>query len=192
MQVKKPNVFKMVNVFMAVICIITLFANQVNVDVLSEDKATSVIGNDVFEYHSSENTFSLIKNGNLFGTLKTDKKIKFQPSKLMLKPHAVFIAGKLIAAGFAAAAAGGSFAAGIMAALPASLGGGAAIAGAGAAACVEVPGAAAVAATLGGAGEVAAAAAAAEAAALAGGGMAVLSAVLVPVLIGLGVGSVFA
>lgn len=187
MKIKKISLFKVVNVFMAVFCTGVMYANHVGVNLLSGEEAISLIGNDVFEYQITENTFSVHKNSNLVGTMPTNKKMKFKSSKPLLQPTAVLIAGKVIAAGIAAAATGGSFAAAAGAAMAGAMnaiGGAAAATGA---AAVALPGAAAVEATIGGAG-VAAAAAAAEAAA-AGAGIAALTAIIVPVLVAAGVGA---
>lgn len=153
---------------MAVFCVGTMYINHVGVNVLNSEKAISSIGSDDFEYQSSDNSFSVHKNGTLVGKIPTKQKMKIKSSKALLQPHAIAVAGKVIAAGFAAAAAGSTFAAGAGTALTGAI---EAIAGAGVvvgAACAEVPGAAA------------------------GSGMAVLMSIIVPVLIGAGIGSILA
>lgn len=183
----KIRLFKIINGTMASLCVGIMLMNHVGIAVLGDDKATSTVGDNIFEYVTTDNLFSIYRNGKFVGQIPTAKKMHFNSNKPFLQCNAVAIAGKIIAAGVAAQIAGQAFGAAAIAELQATIGavGGAAVAGA--AACVELPGAAAVSATLGGAGEAAAAAAAADAALAAGGTMAVITSVVVPILMGAGI-----
>ncbi|MDR1628555.1 MAG: hypothetical protein LBR79_07305 [Oscillospiraceae bacterium] len=59
---------------MAVFCVGTIYVNYVEVNLINGEKVTSSIGNDIFEYQSTVNTFSVRKNGNLVGIIPTSKK----------------------------------------------------------------------------------------------------------------------
>lgn len=172
----KNNLFKLVNVFMVVFSICTMFMNHVGVNVLNADAATSLVNGDKFEYKTSDNSFMFKKNGKLIGSLPTDKKMSIRNDNMLFHSNA----GVVLAKSMAAFAIGGppAAAAAAVAGLQEILGG----AFTTAVAVLEIPGEAAVAATLAGAGEAAAAAAAAEAAVVAGGASALFSTFIVPVL----------
>lgn len=182
MKFIKNNLFKLVNVFMVVFSICTIFMNHVGVNVLNADAATSLVNGDNYEYKTSDNSFMFKKNGKLIGSLPTNRKMSIRNDNLLFRSNATVVLGKAVAAfaigGPAAAAAA------TVGALEEILG----AAFATAAAVVEIPGEAAVAATLAGAGEAAAAAAAAEAAIAAGGFSALFSAFITPVLAAGGIG----
>lgn len=171
----KNNLFKLVNVFMVVFSICTMFMNHVGVNVLNADAATSSINGDNFEYKTSDNSFMFKKNGKLIGSLPTDKKMSIRNDNMLFQSNAVVVVAKAAAA----AAAGASFGAAVVDGIVNIIGPGALAA---AAESMALPGAAAVEATMAGAGEAAAAAAAADAALMAGGTAAVISSVVLPML----------
>lgn len=170
----KNNLFKLVNVFMVVFSICTMFMNHVGVNVLNADAATSSINGDNFEYKTSDNLFMFKKNGKLIGFLPTDRKFNFAESNSILNFN-----NNAIGVGIAAAV-GKS-----VGNAAATIGGGAL---AGGAAMLSVPGTAAVEATLAGAGVAAAEAAAAAAATTATTGGALI-AIAGPVGIGICIGA---
>lgn len=171
----KNNLFKLVNVFMVVFSICTMFMNHVGVNVLNADAATSLVNGDNYEYKTSDNSFMFKKNGKLIGSLPTNRKFSIRNDNLLFHSNAILVVAKASIA----AAAGASFGAALWEGLVNIVGPGAF------AAAVDnmvLPGAAAVEATLAGAGEAAAAAAAADAALMAGGTAAVISSVVLPML----------
>lgn len=192
MQMKKLNLFKTINIIVFFICATSMAANCVNTNILNDQKVISSINNDVFEYQCAENEFSITKNNELVGKIPFDGDVHFKTSRPFMLCNATVYGAKIIYVGVKAQRSGGSFGE----AAAAELKNMASAVGAGAtgiaAACVELPGGAAVSATLGGAGEVAAAAAAADAALATGGTTAVVSSVIVPVLVGAGVGALIA
>lgn len=183
MFLKNLNLFKIVNIFMLLFCVCSLFFNYSGVNVLNANKAISSIDGNNFEYLTSDNSLIFKKNGNFIGKVSTNKKLSIRNDNIFFYNNAIIVAGKITAA----VAAGGLAAAGpaAIAGLQEVLGG----AFATAVATLQLPGEAAVAATLGGAGEAAAAAAAADAAVAAGGIGALMSTFVVPVLIAAGVGA---
>lgn len=172
---------------MALLCVGITLMNHIDVNVLNDERAISTGGDNVFEYVTTDNLFSIYKNGEFVGQMPTTRKMHFNSNKPFLQCNAMAIAGKIIAAGVAAQNAGQAFGAAAIAELQATIGavGGAAVVGA--VACVELPGGAVISATLGGAGEAAAAAAAADAALVAGGTTAVITSVIVPILMVAGI-----
>ncbi len=100
MKVKKISLFYAVNIFMVVFCIGAMCANHTVLNFLNMEEAKCSIGNDIFEYKATENAFSVHKNGNLVGTMPTNKKMQFKSTKSFLQPHACVVAGKVISAGF--------------------------------------------------------------------------------------------
>lgn len=180
---KKFNLFKTINMFMAVFCFCSICMNHIGVNVLNANTATSSINGNDFEYETSDSSLVFKKNGQFNGCLPTDKKLSIKNDNLLFHSNATVVLAKATAAFAAGGIAAASAAA--VEGLQAILGG----AFATAAAAVELPGGAAVAATLGGAGEAAAAAAAADAAIAAGGMGALFSAFIVPVLVAGGIGA---
>lgn len=186
---KKIDLFNLFNAVMAVFCIVILSLNYIGCNVLSSQKLDCNIQDNKFSYLSKGNEIIVTKNDNFIGKIKFKDHMLFRSSWKFpgLRCNAIVLAGKIVAAGIAAAVAGSSVGAAIIAEVQgaiAAIGGAAA---AGGVACIELPGGAAVSATLGGAGEAAAAAAAADAAIAAGGAAAVISSIVVPILIGAGV-----
>ena len=181
MKTKKYNLFQLVNSVMAVFCVGTVWMNHVGVSVLNSDTATSSINGNTFEYTTSDNSLMFKKNGDVIGSLPTDKKLSIRNDNMLFQSNAIVVVAK------ATAAAGASFGAAIVDGLVNIVGPGALAA---AAENMVLPGAAAVEATLAGAGEAAAVAAAADAALMAGGTAAVISAVVVPMLIAAGLTAV--
>lgn len=184
---KKIDLFNLFNAVMAVFCIVILSLNYIGCNVLSSQKLDCNIQDNKFSYLSKGNEIIVTKNDNFIGKIKFKDHMLFRSSWKFpgLRCNAIVLAGKIVAAGIAAAVAGSSVGAAIIAEVQgaiAAIGGAAA---AGGVACIELPGGAAVGATLGGAGE--AAAAAADAAIAAGGAAAVISSIVVPILIGAGV-----
>lgn len=102
----RSGLFKLINSILAMFCAGAMYANHVNVNILSTERATSSISGDNFEYRSEENSFSFIKNGKLIGYLPTDKKINFKSNSSMLTCAAVAIGAKSIASASTAAVAG--------------------------------------------------------------------------------------
>lgn len=184
MKFIKNHLFKLVNVFLLVFGLCTMFMNYVGVNVHNANAATSSVNGNLFEYSTLDDSILFKKNGNPIGFLPMDKKFSIRNDNLLFHSNATIVLGKAMAA----FAVGGPAAAGAaaVAGLQEILGG----AFATAVAAIELPGGAAVAATLGGAGEAAAAAAAAEAAVAAGGAGALFSTFIVPVLVAGGVGAV--
>ena len=183
MKTKKYNLFQLVNSVMAVFCVGTIWMNHVGVSVLNSDTATSSVNGNTFEYTTSDNSLMFKKNGDVIGSLPTDKKLSIRNDNMLFQSNAIVVVAKATAA----AAAGASFGAAIVDGLVNIVGPGALAA---AAENMVLPGAAAVEATLAGAGEAAAVAAAADAALMAGGTAAVISAVVVPMLIAAGLTAV--
>lgn len=140
----KIRSFKLINGTIASLCVGIMLINHVGITVLGDDKATSTVGDNVFEYVTTDNLFSVYKNGEFVGQMPTTRKMHFNSNKPFLQCNATAIAGKIIAAGVAAQNAGQAFGAAAIAELQATIGavGGAAVAGA--LACVELPGAEAV------------------------------------------------
>ncbi len=90
--------FKFVNGAMALFCAVTMWANHVGVNVLDAEKAVSSYSGNVFEYTSTENSFSAHKNGELIGKIPTNQKMNFNSygCEPFLRCNAVIIAGKTI------------------------------------------------------------------------------------------------
>lgn len=102
----KSVLFKTINVFLAIFCVGVLYANHVDVNILSNESATSSLGDNSFEYENKENSFLFMKNGELVGCLPTNKKMHFSSYIPNLRCNAVAIGAKSIAvAGSTAAAA---------------------------------------------------------------------------------------
>lgn len=175
MKTIRSNLFKLVNAFMAVFGICTIFMNHVGVNVLKPDAAAVSMNGNNFEYATSDTSLMFKKNGELFGALPTEKKLSIRNDNMLFQSNAVVVVAKAVAA----AAAGASFGAALVNGITNIIGPGAFAA---AVSSIELPGSAAVAATLGGAGEAAATAAAADAALMAGGTAAVISSVVLPIL----------
>ena len=186
----KIGLFKSINSFMVVACMFTMAFNFVNTRVLTTQKAYSQIDKDTFNFEVNGSQLSFSKNDKLINKIDMNKNVFFDNKFVPFQNDALVVAGKAVAAGFAAAATGGSFGAAVMGVIAQAAGqvGGAVMAGAAVGADIGMPGAAAVGATLGGAGEVAAAAAAADAAALAGASaMSIAATIIGPALVAAGI-----
>ncbi len=183
----KIRSFKLINGTMALLCVGITLINHVGITVLGDDKATSTVGDNIFEYVTTDNLFSVYKNGEFVGQMPTTRKMHFNSNKPFLQCNATVIAGKIVQKGIKAQEDDQEFGKTVVKELKAAAGmiGGAAFSGA--VASIELPGGAVISATLGGAGEAAAAAAAADAALAAGGATAVITSVIVPILMGAGI-----
>lgn len=102
----KSVLFKTINVFLAIFCVGVLYANHVDVNILSNESATSSLGDNSFEYENKENSFLFMKNGELVGCLPTNKKMHFSSYIPNLRCNAVAIGAKSIAVAGSTAAAG--------------------------------------------------------------------------------------
>ena len=108
MKVKKISMFKAVNGFMALFCAGALYVNYVGVNVISTEKATSSVGNNNFEYQTTESLLSINRNGEKVGVIPTDKSFKFKKNSYIpnLNCNAVAVGVKVVATGTAVAGAG--------------------------------------------------------------------------------------
>jgi hypothetical protein len=89
---KVNNLFKAVNTFMAVFCLVSLASNYCRVKVLSSEKAVSSLNGESFEYSVEKNRFSIVRSGKLVGNLQTGRKLEFQKSSF---PNLICNAGQL-------------------------------------------------------------------------------------------------
>lgn len=107
MEVKKINLFKLVNIFMTVCCLVTAVYNYCGVDILTNCTARSYLNGDFYEYSVRDNLFAVSKNNVLVGVLEADRHFELRNSGFInftCNASAIAAAGTI--AGVAATTAG--------------------------------------------------------------------------------------
>lgn len=116
MEVKKINLlFKLVNIFMTVCCLVIAVYNYCGVDILTNCTARSYINGDSYEYSVQDNLFSVSKNNVLVGVLKADRHFELRNSGFInftCNAGAIAAAGTIAGAVATTAGAGAAVAAG--------------------------------------------------------------------------------
>lgn len=104
---KKTDLFNLFNAVMAVFCIAILSLNYIGCNVLSSRKLDCNIKDDKFSYLSKGNEIIVTKNDNFIGKIKFENHMLFRSSWKFstLRCNAIILAGKIVAAGIAAAVA---------------------------------------------------------------------------------------
>lgn len=107
---KKIDLFNLFNAVMAVFCIVILSLNYIGCNVLSSQKLDCNIQDNKFSYLSKGNEIIVTKNDNFIGKIKFKDHMLFRSSWKFpgLRCNAIVLAGKIVAAGIAAAVAGSS------------------------------------------------------------------------------------
>ena len=111
---RKFNLFKTINMFMAVFCFCSVCMNHIGVNVLNTNTATSSINGNDFEYETSDSSLVFKKNGQFNGCLPTDKKLSIKNDNMFFQSNAILVGAKVAAV----AAVGGTLVAIVRKGLP--------------------------------------------------------------------------